>query len=122
MSWFIPTTTVTLKRGETTDEFGDAVDGNTVVASGLPCAVTQSRGLGDQRSFVPSEARGGVVETFTLRFRPNVHVEEQDRVLDERQGLVYQVISVYNPQSVVGAADVRVTAIRVGAVSRPVNG
>lgn len=123
MSYFLPTTKVTIKRGTELDDFGDEADGNTVVASGVLCAVsTESTGSGDQRSYRPSEGRTGVIETFTLRFRPNVVIEEQDRVIDERQGLTYQVISVFNPQSVVGAADVRATAIRVAGLSKPVNG
>lgn len=118
MSWFLPSTTVTIKRGFKTDEFGDEIDGNTVVASGVPCAVASA----DQRSFRPAEIRSGVVESFTLRFRPGVVVQEQDRVVDERHGFSYQVVSVFNPQSVVGPADVRAVATRVAGVSRSVNG
>lgn len=125
MSWFIPTTTVTIFRGETYDDnFGDLAVRNNVVASGVPAAIaTKSNNSQDaQRSFEPSSDRGGVVEKYTVRMRPNVSVEENDRLFDERFGLFYLVVSVFNPQSVVGAADVRVLAKRVGASSRPVNG
>lgn len=119
MTAFIPTTRVTVQRGVlAADSWGDQRASTTVAASGVPAAVTE----GVQRSYQPSGARGGVVEAFTIRLRPGTDVTEDDRLVDERTGAIYQVRSVINPQTVVGIADVRVIAVRAGAASRPENG
>lgn len=124
MSWFLPSTTVTIKRGSTEDEFGDQVDSNVIVAENVPAAVTESvlAGSRSQLSYTSADQRGTVVESYVIRLRPNVTVVEQDRLIDERQGVVYLVRSVYNPQSIVRASDVRVEATRVSGSSHPVNG
>lgn len=113
MSWFLPSATVAIQRGSKVDEFGDEVDAKTVVAQGLPCLIAESV----QRSFAPSEGRGGVVELYTLRFRPGTVLREQDRVVDERTGSVYLVTGVYSTSPVVGPPDVRAEARRVAAAS-----
>jgi len=124
---FLPTTTVTVYRGESTDEYSDPTNIDTVYATGLPVAVTSARAPrsfahGDQRAWNPVDQRGGVVERFQIRMRPTADVREGDRLLDEREGLIYLVTDVSNPQSIVGMADVRVTAHRVAKHSQPVNG
>lgn len=121
MSTFIPSTTVSIQRGEDVDSFGDPVDSPTTIAECVPCLVTEGvRGARHQQTFAPNTQRGGVIEVFTLRFRPGVSLEEQDRVLDERNGHVFTVVNVFHSQSVVGAADVRAEAIRTAAKSRPI--
>lgn len=116
---FIPSTTVAVQRGVlAANEFGDELPATTSVATGLPAAVQEKR----QRSYQPAEQRGGVVEEFTIRLRPTADVTEDDRLVDERTGAVYQVRTIHHPRSVVGLADVRVTAVRTGAASLPVNG
>lgn len=115
MTVFIPTTTVALLRGTTVDTFGDEIDVDVPITTGLPAAVTENA----QRSYRRAEGRGGQVETFTVRLRPGTDVTEQDRLRDERTGAVYLVTSVSHPQALTGLADVRVTAARVGAASTP---
>jgi hypothetical protein len=115
MTVFVPTTTVAVLRGTDTDPYGDEVDTSTAVATGIPAAVTELTEQGFRRV----TGRAGVVEGFSIRVRSGVDVVEQDRLRDERSGAVYQVESVSHPQSIVGAADVRVTAARVAAMSSP---
>ncbi len=116
MSVYVPTTRVKVLRGTTTDVYGDPVDTSAEVATGLPAAVAEDR----QRSFLASEQRGGVVEVFTIRLRPNADVREDDRLVDD-DGATYQVQAVSNPPGVIGMADVRVTAVRTGTRSESVN-
>jgi Phage head-tail joining protein len=123
---FLPTTRVTIQRGTlAANGFGDELPGTDVVASGIPAAVTEgvsTTSAATQVTYQPSSDRGGVVEEYTLRFRPDADVTEDDRVVDERTGAVYQIRSVFHPQSLVGLADTRCTAVRTGAASLPVNG
>ena len=127
MTVFVPSTTVRLERGEGVDAFGDAVDNATVVESGIPAAVSEGSNIPSsnrarQRAYQPNEQRGGIAEVYTIRLRPNSTVQEQDRLVDERNGITYVVVDVFNPQSGIGAADVRLIANRVSARSQPVNG
>jgi len=113
MTTFVPSTRITVLRGSGVDSFGDETDVDTEVAEKMPAAITQDR----QRSYQQVEARGGVVETFTIRLRPGADVTEGDRFRDETSGHVYQVREVSNPPRLIGLPDVRVTAVRVGAQS-----
>jgi len=108
------------------NEYGDELPANTTVETGVPAAI--SEGLGTtgasqhtQRTFEPTEMRGGVVETYTVRLRPGTDVREEDRLVDERTGAVYQALAVYTPPNLVGLVDTRVVARRVAATSQAVN-
>lgn len=125
MTAFLPTTRVDVLRGSSTNEYGDEVDADTVVASNVPAAVTEGitvTGLSGQVTYQPNSMRAGVVEEFTIRFRPDAGITENDRLLDKRTGAVYQVRAVFSPQAVVGLADQRVIAVRTSSASQPVNG
>lgn len=128
MTAFIPSTRVTIQRGELAlSAYGDELPATTAIATGVPAAVVETTSSGtaasnSQVTYQPTDGRGGVVEQFTVRLRPGTDVVEDDRLLDERTGAVYQVRSVYGAHSLVGLADVRVTAVRTGAASLPVNG
>lgn len=127
MSAFIPSTRVTVLRGAAApNSFGDELPADTPIATGVPAAVAEGLGSSQsqntQRSFQPADQRGGVVETYTIRLRPGTDVLEDDRLLDERTGAVYQVRAIYTPPNLVGLVDVRAVAVRVAATSQPVNG
>lgn len=128
MTAFIPSTRVTIQRGiALPNTYGDELPSLTEIATGVPACVTEgtgsaSGGSTSQRTWQPNEDRAGVLEEYTVRLRPGTDVLEDDRLLDERTGAVYQVRVVYNPQFLVGLADVRTTAVRTGAASLPVNG
>ena len=113
MSVFIATTYITILRGTAIDEFGDEVDTDTEMADRLPATIVET----SQRTWNPVEQRAGVIEQYTIRLRPSVNVAENDRIRDERTGVIYQVREVSNPPSLVGLADRRVTAVRVSAQS-----
>lgn len=118
MTHFIATTRMTLTRGTTTNALDDVVDSAAPLYLHLPAAVVEDQ----QQSFIASQLRGGVVEMYTIRLRPDADVQEGDRLQDEtRTELIYQVQSVSNPPGVVGMADLRVTAVRTGAHSQTVN-
>lgn len=127
MTAFIPSTTVTVQRGAGVDAFGDPVDLTTVTATGVPALITEGSMVSNstrpkQITYKPADQRETVIENYTIRLRPTADVLEQDRLVDERNGITYLVVDVFNTQSVVGMSDVRVLALRVGALSQPVNG
>lgn len=117
MTAFLPNTVVDIYRGTDTDAWGDVTGtGGTWVARGVPAFVNEDR----QRSYLATGQRGGVVEFYTIRFRPGTDVQESDRVIvvpDETT--TYQVDAVSDPPGVVGLVDVRCTARRIAATSTP---
>ncbi|GIH26068.1 hypothetical protein Aph01nite_43780 [Acrocarpospora phusangensis] len=109
MSGFLPTTTVAVLRGETTDEYGDVVDSDAPVKGHVPISLSER----DKRVWVPAENRTTVVRQITGRARPNADIREGDRLRDEGDQSIYLVEGVSRPQSPIGAADVRLTLRRV---------
>jgi hypothetical protein len=121
MTAFIASNRVSIYRGTSVDAYDDEIDDNSLPVhglTGLPVSISEDR----QRKFRPAEQRGTLVEQYTIRFRPGVAVYESDRVIDDDDFTIYQVTDVSNPKTMVGLADVRVSAFRVGNLSRPVNG
>jgi len=110
---FLPTTRVTVYRSTGLDAWGDETGlGGTAVATLVPASVVEQ----GQRSYLPSEQRGGVVERVVVRLRPGTDVREGDRIEDQA-GPVYQVESVSNPQAVACLTDVRCLCSRTAATS-----
>lgn len=113
MTVFLPSTTLTVFRGAAVDDYGDETDTTLAIALAVPAAVTEVR----QRSWRPVEQRGGVADRYTIRLRPGVDVTEEDRLRDDNTGAIYQVQEVNKPARIVGAPDLRITAVRIAAHS-----
>jgi hypothetical protein len=111
----IPNTTLAVLRtneaNPPTDEFGDPIDSDTVVASGLPATVTEKQ----QRTFNPATGVTAYRDTYLIELRPGAFVfTERDRVRDERRSTVYQVENVaLSPAQLMGG-NIRLTCSLVG--------
>jgi hypothetical protein len=106
---FIATTTVSVLRGVTTDSFGDPVDADTVVASGVPASLLEVRSNARR----PVEGRTDNVRGYNLRIRANVTLQRDDRVRDEKTGATYAIDEVVTPVNPVGHAAIRVVLRKV---------
>lgn len=115
MNTFLPTTTVSVYRGESTDDYGDpAPDNTTPAATGVPASVLES----SQRKFDPASQRLTLIEQYTVRIRGHVSMREQDRIRDEVTGQWYLAKEISRPQNFLGRkTDNRITATRVGNLS-----
>ena len=92
-------TTCQIWRGSTTNQFGDSIDANTPIITGLPVTLIETgktvqdpstptpRTVREIRCIVPEWA--GVLTT--------------DRIYDERTADTYMVISVTKPPTIIGA-------------------
>lgn len=116
MSSFIPTTTITVERNTSPPVTGTEVQGYeslpenwTPTATGAPADLNED----DQRTWDPSADRMTVREVTRLRARPQLDLQDRDRITDERTGVVYQVDTITTPSSVTHAADIRATLIRL---------
>lgn len=100
------TTTVSIYRGTTQDEYSDDVDDNSApIVSGELAAIIES----SRRVFLPAEDRMTVVMNATGRVKSGTDVTEGDRLKDERSGQFYLVEAISHPQVTRGLADVRLT-------------
>ena len=104
-----PTTTVSVLRGETLDEFGDPVDNDSSVLAGVPIAITEY----NRRVFLAAEQRLTVVREMWGRVRPGFDIREKDRLRDERTGGIYLVEGISQPALPTNLADMRISLRRV---------
>ncbi|GAA4082702.1 head-tail adaptor protein [Actinomadura miaoliensis] len=103
-SGFTPTTTVSILRTDpddpnAVDEYGDPLDTDTPIATGLPASIIQQA----VRQFLPSENRLTIIQTHTGRLRGDVDVKPTDRIRDERTGTLYTIEGLVQPQAPFGA-------------------
>lgn len=99
----IATTRLTVLRGTTTDAFGDEVDTNAPVATGIPASLTEQT----RRVTTRDDPTPRIVRSAIARVAPGTDVTDQDRVRDERTGAVYIVDAVSSMSSPALAVDLR---------------
>lgn len=100
------TTTISIFRGSTNDEYADEVDVNdntTLHASGVIASIIEQ----SRRAFVAAESRKTVVKNSIGRCTGGTDVIEGDRVKDERTQQFYFVEAVSAPATPRGVSDVR---------------
>ncbi len=81
----VPTTTISILRGTSTDVYGDVTDTATVAASGIPASILEQR----KTVFTPADHRVQQIGVFTGRVSQLVDVRIGDRIQDERTGTIY---------------------------------
>lgn len=97
------TTTLSVLRGTSTDAFGDEVDSNTAVATGIPASLTEQT----RRVTTRDDPTPRVIRYSVARVTAGTDITDQDRVMDERTGAVYIVDAVSSMNSAAVAADLR---------------
>lgn len=97
------TTTLSVLRGTSTDAFGDEVDSNTAVATGIPASLTEQT----RRVTTRDDPTPRVIRYSVARVTAGTDITDQDRVMDERTGSVYIVDAVSSMNSAAVAADLR---------------
>lgn len=91
----VPTTTVSVLRGDESnpavDEWGDPIDSDTVVKSGLPASIVPV----NSTRFDPASGQLLTRQLWSVSLRPRVFAfQPTDRVRDDETGDVYQVEDV----------------------------
>lgn len=112
----LATTTVSILSGESISDLGDTIDGTTVVVSGVIASILRYEGrtgrLGDV-VLVPSDTRVQTVDSFRCRLPFGTPVVIDNRVLDERSGVVYVIDNIAFEQSPIAENDLRLDLRRV---------
>lgn len=103
-------TTVSLLRGETTDDFGDVTDSPTAVAQGVGATLIETAQVVQD----PSTQTPRVIRTTTALVPLWLGAGENDRLLDETSGDVFMVEDVVKIPNLTGAVpDLKLVLRRV---------
>lgn len=106
---FRASTTVSILRGTTTDRFGDEADTDTVIASGVPASILERPATGAR----PASGRKDTPRGYAMRVWNSVDLRQDDRVRDERTGLVYVVLTLAPSTNIAGLGSTRADLQRV---------
>lgn len=97
------TTTVTIYRGQSTDEWGDPTDTNTVVGSNIPAALQEQSQY--HKAEVTTQPRN--FRYARLRVDSTVDIQYNDRIKDERTGWIWTIRNLSTYQNPVRQQDTR---------------
>ena len=91
-------TTVAILRGTTTNAYGDTVDVDTAVATGIQASILER----NRRTYLAAEAAYRVIRTYTGRVTAGTDVRKGDRLRDEGNSQVYLVTDLNSTPGSVG--------------------
>ena len=98
------TTTVTIYRGEGTDEYGDVTDSNTIVATGISASILeQTVKAWTEVTTLPRSYRWA-----KMRVTNGTDIQQNDRVFDERTSEIWTIVQISNRANPVRGTDLRV--------------
>lgn len=97
------TTTIAVLRGTSTDGYGDEIDTDTPVRTGIPASLIEQT----RRVTTRDDPTPRIVRYAVGRVTAGADITDQDRVRDERTGAVYIVDAVSSMNSAAVAADLR---------------
>jgi len=97
------TTTITIYRGQATDEWGDPTDTNTIVGENIVASLLeQSQYFRQEITTQPRNFRYA-----RLRVDSSVDIQYNDRILDEKTGWVWTIRNLSGDQNPVRQQDTR---------------
>lgn len=99
----LATTTLTVYRGTSTDAYGDEQDTSTIVHTGIPASLVEQT----RRTTTRDDPTPRVIRYTVGRVTAGTDITDQDRLKDERTGVVYIVEAVSSMTSAAVAADLR---------------
>ena len=104
------TTTITVYRGESTDEYGDPTDNDNVVASGIPASILeQTVKAWTEVSTLPRSFRWA-----KMRVTNGTDIRQNDRIYDERTGETWTIVQISARANPVRGTDLRVDLEMMG--------
>lgn len=104
-----PTTTVSILRGSSTDEYGDPTDALTAVATGLPASLLERT----QRITKYGERTPQIITYYTCRLPGDTVLQPEDRIKDETTGYIYVMDNYSQVANPLLVNDVRVDLRRL---------
>lgn len=104
------TTTVTIYRGQSEDDWGDTIDNDTIVASGVLASILE------QKIYAQPEVttQPHNYRYARLRIRKGITVQTNDRIKDERLNQTWIITNISQYQNPVVGQDNRIDLMFVG--------
>jgi hypothetical protein len=103
------TTTITIYRGQTEDEWGDVTDTNTVAATGVVASIVEvNQDASTETTGVPR-----VIRKAIGRVGSEVDVRANDRIYDEKNQETWIIRSLARVQNPICAMDTKLDLQRV---------
>lgn len=104
------TTTVSILRGQSTDDWGDDIDNDTVAASGVLASILEYKIYSSPEvSTQPHNYRYA-----RLRVKKGTDVRTNDRIKDERLNQTWIITNISPYQNPVVGQDIRIDLMYVG--------
>jgi len=104
------TTKITIYRGESEDEWGDTIDNDTVVATGVLASILEQKiWASPEVSTQPHNYRYA-----RLRVKKGTDIRTNDRVKDERLNQTWLITNISPYQNPVVGQDLRIDLMFVG--------
>lgn len=94
-------TTISILRGTEQDGYGDEVDSDTPLYTGVAASILGS----SRRVYLPAEGATRVIHSYSGRCGAEVDLRKDDRVRDERSGTIYLVTELADQTSLVMQPD-----------------
>lgn len=104
------TTTVTIFRGQGTDDWGDPIDNDTIVASGVLASILEQKIY--SQAEVTTQPHN--YRYARLRIRKGIDVRTNDRIKDERNNQTWMITNISPLQNPVVGQDNRIDLMFVG--------
>lgn len=104
-----PNTTVSILGGNSNSDFGDPLEANTVVNSGIPASIVEGR----QIVATESDPQARAVRYYTGRLPNGTSVNDSQRIKDEVTGEIFSIDFVTTPRNPIIPQDVRLDLRRV---------
>jgi hypothetical protein len=98
------TTTVTIYRGETTDEYGDPIDANTIVATGVSASILEQT----VKAWTEATTLPRAYRWAKMRVTNGTDIQQNDRIYDERTEETWTIVQISNRANPVRGTDLRV--------------
>jgi hypothetical protein len=89
-------------RGSTQNDYGDEIDSNTVVSTGVLGSVIERT----RQVFNPDDGRVATIRFLTGRFDRRADIQDGDRIKDEKTGEIFVVASLTRPTDAVVKSDI----------------
>lgn len=105
------TTTISIYRGQTLDDgWGDVIDNDTVVASGVLASIMEQK----IQAFPEVTTQPHNYRYARLRVKKGTDVRTNDRILDERLNQTWTITNISQYQNPVVGQDLRIDLMFVG--------
>lgn len=104
------TTTITIWRGQTEDEWGDPKDLPNPVATGVRASITVQKSY--NKSEITTQPRN--IRYARMRVTKGTDVQTNDRIKDERTGEIWTILGIEPMQNPVVGQDLRIDLQIVG--------